>query len=177
MSFKEIDVENFHCEICEFAKHHYASFPIINKNASIHFSLIHSDIWGPSIVSNILEARWFVSFIDDFTIVSWIILRKKKSNVSNVFSNFHNIIKTQFCVRIKKFKSKMPKVYFDEALSPYFKKELIVYESSCVSTPPQNGVAKRKNGHLLVTTRAFLLKKMFQKTIRRGNSNGYLSYQ
>lgn len=177
MSFKEIDVENFHCEICEFAKHHYASFPISNKNASIHFSLIHSDIWGPSIVSNILEARWFVSFIDDFTIVSWIILRKKKSNVSNVFSNFHNIIKTQFCVRIKKFKSKMPKVYFDEALSPYFKKELIVYESSCVSTPPQNGVAKRKNGHLLVTTRAFLLKKMFQKTIRRGNSNGYLSYQ
>ena len=62
---KGLDVETFHCDVCEFAKHKCVPFPISNKT-SIPFSLIHSDIWSP-IVPNIFGARWFVSFIDDCT--------------------------------------------------------------------------------------------------------------
>ena len=46
---------SFHCETYELAKH----------KRSIY--VIHSDIWGPSLVPNICRARWFVSFINDFT--------------------------------------------------------------------------------------------------------------
>ena len=49
-------------------------------------------------------------------------------------------------------------------LSPYFQKEGIIHESSYASTPQQNGVAKRKNGHLLTVTRAFLFQKNVPKS-------------
>lgn len=86
--FKGVDVEKLHCDVCEFAKHRRASFPISNKRVSSPFALIHSDIWGPSTIPNISGARWFVSFIDDCTRVTWIFLLKQKSDVSTIFPNF-----------------------------------------------------------------------------------------
>ena len=67
---KDLDVEKFHCEVCELAKHKRVPFPISYKKSSIPFYLIHNDIWGPSIISNVSGARWFVSFIDDCTHVT-----------------------------------------------------------------------------------------------------------
>lgn len=44
--FKGFDVQSFHCDICEYAKHTRVPFPISNKRSSSPFFLIHSDIWG-----------------------------------------------------------------------------------------------------------------------------------
>ena len=66
------------------------------------------------------------------------------------------MVKTQFGVGIKNFKSDNAKDYFNQVLSPYFKKGVIIYEFFCISTPQQNGVVERKNGHLLAVTKAFL---------------------
>ena len=38
------------------------------------FSLVHSDVWGPSGVSSPLGFRYFVSFIDDFSRCTWVFL-------------------------------------------------------------------------------------------------------
>ena len=40
----------FHCNLCELAKHIHTSFPISNKRMSSPFTLIHIDVWGPSMV-------------------------------------------------------------------------------------------------------------------------------
>ena len=116
--FKNLESEEFHCDVCEFAKHTRTSFPISNKRSSYPFHLIHSDIWGPSIVSNVSGSRWFVSFINDCTRVTWIFLLKHKSDVSSIFQNFHVMIQNQFGVKIKKFRSDNAKDYFNQILSP-----------------------------------------------------------
>ncbi|KAL5787125.1 hypothetical protein ACOSP7_004074 [Xanthoceras sorbifolium] len=67
--FKNLGAENFYCDICEFAKHKRVFFPISNKRSFVSFYLVHSDIWGSS---NVSGTKWFVSFIDDCTRVSWI---------------------------------------------------------------------------------------------------------
>lgn len=54
--------------------------------------------------------------------------------------------------------------YFNQFLTPYLQKEGIIHESSCVTTPQQNGVAERKNRHLLETTRALLFQNNVPKT-------------
>ena len=66
------------------------------------------------------------------------------------------MIKNHFGVKIKRFRSDNAKDYFNQTLMSFFQKEGIIHESSCVNTPQQNGVAKRKNGHLLEKTRALL---------------------
>ena len=42
--FNKLDVEGFHCNVCELAKHKHSPFPINNKRSSKPFHLIHSDI-------------------------------------------------------------------------------------------------------------------------------------
>ena len=37
---KGINVEKLHCDVCELAKHHRASFPISNKRVSSPFVLV-----------------------------------------------------------------------------------------------------------------------------------------
>ena len=53
---------------------------------------------------------------------------------------------------------------FNQILSPYFQSQGILHDSSCVNTPQQNGVAERKNGHLLNTTRALLFQGNVSKS-------------
>jgi len=89
--FDGLDVDEFHCDTCQFAKHRRVSFSISNKRSFIPFSLVHSDIWGPSKISNVIGAKW-LSFIDDCTRVSWVFLLKQKSDLSGVFFNFHRMI-------------------------------------------------------------------------------------
>ena len=74
------------CEICQLSKHTCSHYP---PQPSKPFSLIHSDVWGPSRVHNITGSRWFVTFIDDHTRVTWVFLMKEKSKVGRIFEIFH----------------------------------------------------------------------------------------
>ena len=42
--FKELDIQPYHYNICEYTKHTRVSFPISNKRSSSPFFLIHNDI-------------------------------------------------------------------------------------------------------------------------------------
>ena len=109
-------------------------------------------------IPNVFRARWFVSLIDDCTRVTWIFLLKQKSDVSIVIPNFHSIVQNQFGVTIKSFRTDNARDYFNQILSPYFQSQGILHDSSCVNISQQNGVAKRKIGHLLNTTQALLFQ-------------------
>ena len=87
-------------------------------NTSIQPSspIIIKKVQSPSSVPNISKARWFVSFIDDCTRVSWIFLLKHKSYMSFVLQNFHNMIKNQFGVTIKRFWSDNPKRFLSHQM-------------------------------------------------------------
>ena len=94
------DSSLFHCEICELAKHHHAFFPSQPYKASKLFSIIHSDVWGPSRVSTFLRKKLFIIFINDHPRVSWVCLLKEKLEVTRVFKFFHKMVKTQFQTNI-----------------------------------------------------------------------------
>ena len=58
---------DFKCNTCIMAKSHRISYSTnLNKNV-VHFSLIHSNVWGPSPMTTFLGYRWFVIFVDDCT--------------------------------------------------------------------------------------------------------------
>lgn len=156
--FRDLDVSTLHCDVCELAKHTRVPFPTSNKRSTSPFHLIHSDIWGPSSTPNISGARWFVSLIDDCTRVTWLFLLKHKSDVSSIIPNFHSMIQNQFGVKIKSFRTDNARDFFNHNLSSFFQSQGIIHDSSCVHTPQQNGVAERKNGHLLNTIRALLFQ-------------------
>ncbi|KAK2970794.1 hypothetical protein RJ640_007090 [Escallonia rubra] len=121
------DISSVDCESCHFAKHHRSSLsPRVNKRVESAFELVNSDVWGPCPVLSKSGFRYFVTFVDDFSRMTWIYFMK---NRSENYMNQHGIL----------------------------------HQSSCTDTPAQNGVAERKNRHLLETARALLFQMKVPK--------------
>ena len=96
---------DFKCNTCIMAKSHRISYPAnLNKNV-ILFSLIHSDVWGPSTVTTSSGYRWFVIFVDDCTHMTWLYQMKTKDEVFPIFQTFHTMIQTEFSTKIRVFRS------------------------------------------------------------------------
>ena len=94
--------------------------------------------------------------MDDHTRTTWLFLMKEKSEACQIFKNFNTMIQTQFQTKIQVLKSDNAKEYFTSTLTDYLLSQGIVHLSSCVDTPQQNGVAERKNKHLLEVARSLM---------------------
>ena len=80
--FSHVNDVMIRSETCIQAKSHRASFPLsMNKRNTIPFLLIHSDVWGPAPNSDGSDIKWFVTFIDDCTRMTWLYLMKHKNEV------------------------------------------------------------------------------------------------
>jgi len=112
---------SFQCEICELAKHCRTYFPAQPYKPTKPFSVIHSDVWGPSRIKTITGKRWFITFIDDHTRITWVFLLHEKSEAKNVFKNFNKMIQIKFQTQIQVFKSDNGKEYFNVILGDFFR--------------------------------------------------------
>ena len=122
--------------------------PTINKRASDPFELVHSDVWGPCPVLSPTRFRYFVTFVDDFSRVTWFYLMKSRSELFSHFSAFCVEIQTQFHVSVQTLRSDNAKEYLSEPFQSFMLQHGILHQISCVETPSQNGVVERKNRHL-----------------------------
>ena len=67
------------------------------------FDLIHSDVWGPSLINSISGSPYFVVFVDDYSHYNWVFLLRSRDKLLNIYRNFANMVKTQFSKTIKVF--------------------------------------------------------------------------
>lgn len=152
------------CESCHFAKHYRSSLsPRNNKRADFAFQLVHSDVWRPCLIVSKAGFRYFVTFVDDFSRMTWIYFMKNRFEVFSHFSNFCVEIKTQFNASIHILRSDNAKEFMSTSFQNYMNHYGILHQSLCVDTPSQNGVAERKNRHLLETARALLFQMKVTK--------------
>ena len=86
-----------------------------------------------------------------------VIFNEARAELFSIFKKFHSEIRTQFNTSILILRSDNAKEYFSMSFSSYMSSHEILHQSSCAYTPQQNGVAKRKNRHLVETTRTLLL--------------------
>ncbi|RDX61249.1 hypothetical protein CR513_60537, partial [Mucuna pruriens] len=141
--FTKESVEPFKCDTCQFSKHHRATFSPSNNKSLEPFDLIHSYVWEPA-SNSISGAKWFVSFIDDCTHVTWIFLMKHKYEVCQIFVDFFRLVKNQFNKSIKRLRSDNGTEFVNLEFSKFLKDNGVVHKLTCVNTPQQNGVAERK---------------------------------
>ena len=151
------DLQTLECELCQLGKHIRSTFPKRSQSkCNASSSIIHSDIFGPNNVSS-FGFRYFVTLIDEYSRCTWFYLMKDHSELLSIFTSFLNEIKNQFGQVIKIFRSDNAKEYFSSALSIILSSHGILHQSTCPYTPQQNGIAERKNRHLVETARTILL--------------------
>ena len=151
-----LDLKNIPCDTCYLSKSTRLPFMLSSSRSNKMFDIVHSDVWGPTIES-FDGYKYFVSFVDDFSRVTWIYLLKFKSEVMHVFQNFHMLVMTQFFTKIKILRSDNGTEFMSKNMTQYLASHGILHQSSCVGTPQQNGVAECKNRDLLEKTRALML--------------------
>ncbi|MCR2848077.1 transposase family protein, partial [Weizmannia coagulans] len=102
--------------------------------------------------------RYFVTFVDDFSRMTWLYLMKNHSELFSHFCAFHVEIQTQFKLPVKILRSDNAKEFLSEQFQVFMRDHGILHQTSCVDTLSQNGVAERKNRYLLETTKALLFQ-------------------
>jgi hypothetical protein len=81
------------CEICHFSKSSRLPFKSSVTQTTQIFEIVHSDVWGP-FSSSLDDFKYFVTFIDDFSRVTWVYLLKSKCEVFEYFKDFHKLVTT-----------------------------------------------------------------------------------
>lgn len=105
-------------------------------------------------------ARYFLTIVDDFSRCTLVYLLHHKSDTRRFLTTFINLVETQFESRIKIIRSdKGPE--FD--MTKIFSEKGILHQTSCVSTPQQNGVVEGKHSHLLNVACALLFQANLPK--------------
>lgn len=83
-------------------------------------------------------------------------LMKTKSEVCSAFQKFHKMVTMQYGAHIKVLRSDNGREYVNVTLTSFLDTHGIVHQTTCSYTLQQNGMAERKNRHLLNVVRASL---------------------
>ena len=83
---------------------------------------------------------------------------KSKSEINLLFQNFHKMVCSQYNAQVQVLRSDNGGEYLSFELKRYLEAHEIIHQTTCSDTPQQNGVAERKNRHLLEVVRASLIE-------------------
>ena len=150
-------LSSLECKSCQLGKHTCVSFPKrLDPWTKSPFELVHTNVLGPSRSASTLGFRYSVTLIDDYSRCTWLFLMKTRTGLFSIFQKFHAEIHTQFNTSIHILRSDNGKDYFSMPFSSFMSSHGIFHQSFCAYTQ-HNGVAERKNHHLVETARTLLL--------------------
>ncbi|KAL0641872.1 hypothetical protein Bca4012_102526 [Brassica carinata] len=155
-----VSFENNECEACILGKHCRTVF---TKSTTVYekcFDLIHSDVWTAPCLSRD-NHKYYVTFIDEKSKYTWLTLIPTKDRVLDAFKNFQAYVTNHYNAKIKIFRSDNGGEYTGQAFKLHLSQHGILHQTSCPYTPQQNGVAERKNRHLMEVARSM----MFQSNV------------
>ena len=83
----------------------------------------------------------------------WMSLLIKKNDVYLAFQEFHKMVSTQYEKHIRVLQYDNSTECMDVSLGKFLNVHGIRHQTSCTYTPQQNGLAERKNRHILEVVR------------------------
>ena len=110
------------------------------------------------------SCRYYVTFIDDFSMHTWIYPMRQKREVFSHFQRFKNEVEKATGHHSWCLWSDGGKEYFSNEFMANLRKEGIRREFLCRHATQQNGVAKRKNQHIVEVARVMMNEKNLPKS-------------
>lgn len=149
-----LDMSN--CKICITQKLTSSPFSSRAHKSPQPLEIVHSDLCGPMRTNSTGGARYFLTFIDDYSRWCHVYSLKSKDEVANKFLEFKNLVENQTGHRIKALHSDNGKEFCNSTMDKILKDSGIQRRLTVPYTPQQNGVAERKNRTLVETARCLL---------------------
>jgi hypothetical protein len=132
-------------------------FVIFFKSSKLHFNpsvshathafqLVHLDVWG-SFYTSLDSFKYFVTFINYFSRVTWVYLLKAKSEIFDCFKDFHMLITNQFSTHLKIIRSDNGTECRSKDMSHYLCFNILLYRLVVLVHPNKMGFL---NGKIMI---------------------------
>jgi hypothetical protein len=156
MNLKEVPLHHV-CEICIEGKHQRKSFPKDETTrASKLLELVHSDVCGPMKTTSRGGARYFFTFIDDFSRKTHVYLLRAKGEVFDKFKEYKALVENQIGMKIKTLKLDNKGEFVSKNFDNFLHECGIQRQTNAPYTPQQNGVAERANKTIMECARSMI---------------------
>ena len=146
------------CDICIEGKMTSTPFKRRENISKKPLELVHTDLCGPMRTQSVGGARYFLTFIDDYSRWCHVYFLRTKDQVTNVFVEYKNLVEKQTGCKIKELQSDNGGEFLNKKMSEILKAAGIHQRLTVSHTPQQNGVAERKNRTLVEAARCMLLQ-------------------
>ena len=137
------------CDACHCNKSKRLVFTSSLSTCNHPLELLHSDLWGPSLVTATSGHRYYIHFIDHFSRFMWVFPLHHKSNALSVFILFKSQIEKLLGLPIKQLQTDGGGEF--KKFSSFLASNGISHPFSCPHTHAENGIAERKHRHLVET--------------------------
>ena len=165
------------CEGCVAGKFHRKPFAAVGEIRSQRkLELVHSDVCGPMQTASIGTAKYFVTFIDDYTRCCTVFFLKHKSEVFDKFKEFEALTsggedekilvlktgksfmkyKSEERICAERIRTDNGGEYTSSEFEKYLKDKGIRHELTVPDAPEQNGVSEHMNRTLIESTRSMI---------------------
>lgn len=152
------------CIECMKGKMSRISFPKkSNTKSSQPLDLIHADVGCVLDTPSPSGTKYFLTMIDDYSRYIEIYFMKQKSETAGYIKEYVKKMETQFERKVKKIRSDQGGEFSSKDLMAFYKSEGIQAQFTAGYSPQQNGVAERRNRHLIEMARCMLLDAGMEK--------------
>lgn len=152
------------CTTCLEGKMSRQSFKNIGTRASELLQLIHSDLCGPMETSSIGGAKYYITFIDDYSRRVFVYFLKNKSEALDKFKEFKSFVENETDKNIKILRTDNGKEYLNKEFNSFLMKSGIQHQTTNPYTPEQNDLAERMNRTLVERAKCLILNSKLQKS-------------
>ena len=155
------------CETCIRAKQTHNPFPkTTNQKTTYIGELTHMDLWGPARFTATNGAKYYITFIDDYSRHCTMKLLKNKTETTNKVKEYISMVERLLRRHAPMaIQSDNGKEFINTELRNWLGQRGVHLRPSAPYSPQQNGTAERYNRTIASLIRAMLLEKNLPKTL------------
>jgi hypothetical protein len=157
MNLKEVPLHHI-CEGCIKGKHQRTSFPKDGTTrASQLLEIVHTDVCRPMKTTSHGGARYFLTFIDDFSRKTHVYFLKAKGEAFEKFKQYKALVENEIGHKIKMLRFDNKGEFVSKKFDAFLGECGIQRQTSAPYSPQQNGVAKHANRTIMECARSMIL--------------------
>lgn len=152
------------CVTCLEGKQTRLPFKSSTTRATKLLEIVHSDICGPMETTSIGGAKYYITFIDDYSKKVFVYFLHKKSEALEKFKEFKSEVENQLECNIKCLRTDNGLEYMNNNFTEFLVKAGIIHQTTTPYTPEQNGVSERMNRTLVEKAKCLLTNAHLPKS-------------
>jgi hypothetical protein len=157
MNLKEVPLHHI-CEGCIKGKHKKTSFPKDGATrASQLLEIVHIDVCGPMRTTSHGGARYFLTFIDDFSRKTHVYFLKAKGEAFEKFKQYKALVENEIGHKIKVLQFDNGGEFVSKKFDAFLAQCGIQRQTNVPYSPQQNGVAEHANKTIMECARSMIL--------------------